>query len=62
MSTRQLAAASGVSPTTINRIEKHNDIPYGDTLRKLAEALNITGEELLVEDEKEDERRLQKVG
>ncbi|MDN5324135.1 MAG: repressor LexA [Clostridia bacterium] len=47
-SQRQLALASGVSPTTISRLEAGTQKPEPETLQKLAKTLNIEPEELLL--------------
>jgi transcriptional regulator with XRE-family HTH domain len=47
MTTRELSKASGVSTSTINKIEKGYVVPNPITISKLAVALNIPIEELL---------------
>ena len=42
LSQRDLAAASGVTLSTINRIEQGLQDPYPATVRKLAAALGVT--------------------
>ena len=49
LSQRELAALANLSPTTINRIEIRQRSPMPKTVRKLAEALAVTPEELLAE-------------
>ncbi|MFC1941023.1 helix-turn-helix domain-containing protein [Chloroflexota bacterium] len=49
LSQRELAALANLSPTTINRIETGQRSPMPKTVRKLAEALGVTPEELLAE-------------
>jgi transcriptional regulator with XRE-family HTH domain len=51
MTMKQLAEAAGVSEQTIVRIETHGVIPFPRTLDKLAKALHVGTEELLVEDD-----------
>jgi transcriptional regulator with XRE-family HTH domain len=51
MTMKQLAEAAGVSEQTIVRIETHGVIPFPRTLDKLAKALNVSPEELLIEDD-----------
>ena len=49
LSQRDLAALAKLSVTTINRIETTQRKPMPRTVRKLAEALRVTPEELLAE-------------
>ena len=49
LSQRELAARAGLSVTTVNRIETRQRKPMPRTIRKLAEALDVTPEELLAE-------------
>ncbi len=52
LSQRDLAAMAGLSVTTVNRIEIRRHKPTHKTVRKLAEALGVTPEELLTEQPK----------
>jgi transcriptional regulator with XRE-family HTH domain len=47
MSQRELAKRSSVGVTTIVRIERNQVEPQGATIRKLAEALDVSPAELL---------------
>lgn len=47
MSQDQLADVSGLSLRTIQRVESGDNIPRGDTLSRLATALQVTTEEVL---------------
>ncbi len=58
MTQEQLAEASGLHKQTIFRIENKGVIPHPDTLTKIAKALNVSTEELLVE---ENDERLARV-
>ena len=49
LSQRELAALAKLSVTTVNRIETMQRRPMPRTVRKLAEALDVTPEELLTE-------------
>lgn len=49
LSQRELAACAGLSVTTVNRIEGSRHKPMPRTVRKLAEALGVSPEELLTE-------------
>ena len=49
LSQRDLAALAKLSVTTINRIETGQRKPMPKTVRKLAEALGVTPQELLAE-------------
>jgi transcriptional regulator with XRE-family HTH domain len=49
LSQRELAALAKLSVTTVNRIETMQQKPMPRTVRKLAEALKVTPEELLTE-------------
>lgn len=49
LSQRDLAALAKLSVTTVNRIESGQHKPMPRTVRKLAEALGVTPEELLTE-------------
>ena len=49
LSQRDLAALAKLSVTTVNRIETRQRKPMPRTVRKLAEALGVTPEELLTE-------------
>ncbi len=49
LSQRELAARANLSVTTVNRIEAGLCDPMPRTLRKLAEALQVTPEELISE-------------
>lgn len=49
LSQRELAAHARLSVTTVNRIEVGQRKPMPKTVRKLAEALGVTLEELLAE-------------
>ncbi|MBJ2174525.1 helix-turn-helix domain-containing protein [Aureibaculum sp. A20] len=53
-SQEQLSEASKLSLRTIQRIEKGESIPRGDTLIKLTQALGVTPDELLVWAELQD--------
>ena len=50
MTIRDLAAASGVGPSTILRLEKHGQEAHMVTARKLAQALGVAPDELLGEE------------
>jgi transcriptional regulator with XRE-family HTH domain len=52
LSQRDLAAKAGLSVTTVNRIESRRHKATHKTVRKLAEALGVTPEELLTEQPK----------
>ncbi len=52
LSQRELAALAGLSVTTVNRIETGQHKPMPKTVRKLAEALGASPEELLSEQPK----------
>ncbi len=49
LSQRELALQAKLSVTTVNRIETGQRKPMPKTVRKLAEALGVTPEELLAE-------------
>ena len=49
LSQRDLAALAKLSVTTVNRIETGQRKPMPRTVRKLAEALGVTPEELITE-------------
>ncbi|MFC2021730.1 helix-turn-helix domain-containing protein [Chloroflexota bacterium] len=49
LSQRELAVQAKLSVTTVNRIETGQRRPMPRTVRKLAEALGVTPEELLAE-------------
>ena len=49
LSQRELAARAGLSVTTVNRIEIGKHRPMPKTVRKLAEALGVSPEEILTE-------------
>ncbi len=49
LSQRDLAALAKLSVTTVNRIEAGQHKPMPRTVRKLAEALGVTPEELITE-------------
>ena len=49
LSQRELAAVAKLSVTTVNRVETGQRKPLPRTVRKLAEALGVTPEELLTE-------------
>lgn len=49
LSQRELAARARLSVTTVNRIETMQRRPMPRTVRKLAEALDVTPEALLTE-------------
>ncbi len=49
LSQRELAARANLSVTTVNRIETGQRKAMPRTIRKLAEALGVTPEELLTE-------------
>ena len=49
LSQRELAEQAKLSVTTVNRIETGQRKPMPRTVRKLAEALGVTPEELLAE-------------
>ena len=49
LSQRELAARATLSVTTVNRIEAGQHKPMPRTVRKLAEALGVSTEELLAE-------------
>lgn len=50
MNIRQLAVESKVSSATIVKIEKDHYVPRPDVINKLAKALNVTVDDLLVDD------------
>ena len=52
LSQRELAARAKLSVTTINRIESGQHKPMPRTVRKLAEALGVTPEELQAEQQR----------
>jgi transcriptional regulator with XRE-family HTH domain len=52
LSQRELAARAKLSITTVNRIETGQRRPIPKTVRKLAEALEVTPEELLAKQPK----------
>jgi transcriptional regulator with XRE-family HTH domain len=52
LSQRELAARAKLSVTTVNRIETGQRRPIPKTVRKLAEALEVTPEELLAKQPK----------
>ena len=47
LSQESLAESAGISLRTLQRIEKENTSPLGDTVNRLATALNVTLDELL---------------
>ena len=47
---RDLAAASGVSPHTVSRIEAGHYAPYAETLRRLARGLQLEPEQFVSEE------------
>ena len=47
LSQEQLAETSGLSLRTIQRIENHETAPNGDTLKKLAAALQVSPDEII---------------
>lgn len=47
LSQRELASAIGSSESTISRYIQNKRVPYGDTLTRLAKALNTTSDYLL---------------
>lgn len=49
LSQRDLAARANLSVTTVNRIETGKGKPMPRTVRRLAEALKVTPEELVAE-------------
>ena len=49
LSQRELAAKAGLSLTTVNHIETGQHKPMPRTVRKLAEALGVTPEEIMTE-------------
>jgi transcriptional regulator with XRE-family HTH domain len=49
LSQRELAARANLSVTTVNRIETGKRKPIPRTVRRLAEALGVTPQELLAE-------------
>jgi len=49
LSQRELAAQAKLSVTTVNRIETGKRKPIPRTVRRLAQALGVTPEELLAE-------------
>ncbi len=49
LSQRDLAARAKLSVTTVNRVETGQRKPMPRTVRRLAEALGVTPEELLAE-------------
>lgn len=51
MSLLDLAAASGVTESTISRVENGKQAPRPSTMRKLAKALDVSIAELWGEDE-----------
>lgn len=55
LSIDELAAKANVSPQTIVNIEAHGIEPRPKTVRKLAEALEVTPDKLLVFEEVENE-------
>ena len=54
LSQESLAESANISLRTLQRIEKDNTNPQGDTLHRLANALNVTLDELLDYELKED--------
>lgn len=52
LSQRELAAKAGLDTATINRIELGKQRPMPRTIRKLAEALGVTTEELMGEQQR----------
>ena len=54
MSIQDLADKSGVNRATISRIERGVNRPYGQTLGKLAEALDVDPAELIDVEENEN--------
>ena len=52
LSQRELAARAKLSVTTVNRIESGQRKPMPRTVRKLAEALGVTPEELLADQQR----------
>jgi transcriptional regulator with XRE-family HTH domain len=50
----ELAERIGVAASTINRIETGHQTPRLSTVRKLAEALHVTPDELVAWDEDDD--------
>jgi transcriptional regulator with XRE-family HTH domain len=59
LSQEQLAEESNISLRTVQRIEKGETIPRGDTLVKLSQALDVTPDELLEWDIIEDKGYVQ---
>jgi transcriptional regulator with XRE-family HTH domain len=43
----ELAQIAGITPTALSRIERNESNPHVSTIRKLAEALNVTPRELI---------------
>jgi transcriptional regulator with XRE-family HTH domain len=63
LSIPDLAALAHASSETIVRIETTNHVPRPNVIRRLAAALEVSLDELLVvEDETEEPERLEKVG
>ena len=58
MSQEFLAEESGLSLRTIQRIEKGESNPTGESLKRLANALNVSPDELIDWSVKEDKRYL----
>jgi len=42
----ELAKKAGLSPTTVNRLEKGREKPMFQTIRKLAEALGVSPDQI----------------
>lgn len=59
MSQQELANKSGVSIMTISRCETGRNVPTAESIKKLAKALKIKTDQLVVDaDEKEEEEHL----
>lgn len=50
MSKRQLAQAAGIHPAQVTRYENGDQMPMVRQLRKLADALGVTSDDLIVGD------------
>ncbi|WP_300441039.1 helix-turn-helix domain-containing protein [Christiangramia sp.] len=62
MSQEALAAKSGVSLRTIQRIENNETSPRGDTLKRISSALGISTEDFINVDKKKDKNYLVLLG
>jgi transcriptional regulator with XRE-family HTH domain len=50
----ELAEKVGRTEAAINRLEKHRTSPQMETLRKLAEVLEVSIDDLIIEDDEEE--------